>query len=57
MKMKEIPKFYTTLFNAVTDALKEAEKRNYGNVENLLLHGQLQAEGECVAWMEEEKET
>ena len=53
--MKEIPKFYTTLFNAVTDALKEAEKRNYGNVENLLLHGLLQAEGECVAWMEEEK--
>nr|WP_325300608.1 hypothetical protein [uncultured Oscillibacter sp.] len=54
--MKEIPKFYTTMFNAATDVLRELEKQNYGTAKDLLLHAQLQAEGECTAWMEEQKE-
>ena len=51
--MKELPNFYTTLFNAATDALREPEKQNYGNAKDLLMHAQLRAEGECTAWMEE----
>ncbi len=54
--MKPVPKYYSILFNAVTDALKELDKQNYGNVKDLLMHGQLQAEGEYTAWMEEGKE-
>lgn len=50
--MKEIPKFYTTMFNAATDVLRELEKQNYGNAKDLLMHAQLRAEGECTAWME-----
>nr|WP_325212690.1 hypothetical protein [uncultured Oscillibacter sp.] len=53
--MKPVPKYYSTLFNAVTDALKEMSKHNYGNAEALLMHGQLQAEGEFTAWAEEEE--
>lgn len=54
--MKEIPKFYTTMFNAATDVLRELEKQNYGNAKDLLMRAQLRAEGECTAWMEEQKE-
>lgn len=54
--MKEIPTFYTGLFNAVTDALRKLEKQNYGRAKDLLMHAQLRAEGECTAWMEEQKE-
>lgn len=54
--MPELPKFYTTLVNAVTDARRELEKRNYGNADELLMHAQLRAEGECIAWAEEQKE-
>lgn len=53
--MKTVPKYYTTLFNAVTDALRELEQHNYGRASDLLVHGQLQAEGECTVWMEEQK--
>nr|WP_325294322.1 hypothetical protein [uncultured Oscillibacter sp.] len=56
IEMKTVPKYYTTLFNAVTDALKELDQQNYGNLKDLLVHGQLQAEGECTAWMEEDDE-
>lgn len=52
--MRELPSYYTTLFNAVTDALRELEKQNYGNAKELLVHGQLQAEGECIALGERE---
>ena len=52
--MKTVPKYYSTLFNAVTDALKELDKQNYGNLRDLLVHGQLQAEGEYNACLEED---
>ena len=54
--MKEVPKFYTTMFNAATDALRELEKQNAGSAKDLLIRGQLRAEGECTAWMEEQRE-
>ena len=38
-------KLYTTLFNAVTDALRALEKRNYGSAEEILIHAQLITEG------------
>lgn len=56
-KMSTVPKYYTTLFNAVTDVLRELEQHNYGNATDLLMHGQLQAEGEYTAWMEEQKKS
>lgn len=53
--MKEVPKFYTTMFNAATDTLRELDKLNIGNAKDLLMHAQLRAEGECTAWMEEQE--
>lgn len=50
--MEGLPSYYTTLFNAVTNALREMERQNYGSAKDLLVHGQLQAEGECIACME-----
>ncbi len=49
MKMESVPKYYSVLFNAVTGALEELEKQNYGRARELLVHGQLQAEGEYTA--------
>ena len=42
-------KLYTTLFNAITDALREMAKRNYGTAEEILLHAQLTTEGMFIA--------
>ena len=53
--MNELPKYYTILFNAVTDALKALEAQNYGLAKDFLLRGQLQAEGEYTALTEKEK--
>lgn len=40
----EYSKAYTTLFNAVTDALEAIRKNNYGQAEELLKNGQIEAE-------------
>ena len=40
----EYSKAYTTLFNAVTDALEAIHKNNYGQAEELLKNGQIEAE-------------
>lgn len=42
-------KLYTTLFNAITDALRAMEKRNYGTAGEILLHAQLTTEGMFIA--------
>ena len=42
-------KLYTTLFNAVTDALRALAKRNYGTAEEILQHAQLTTEGMFIA--------
>lgn len=53
--MTEVPKFYTSLFNATEDALKAMERMDFGTARTLLIQGQIRAEGECVAWMEKEE--
>ena len=42
--MNELPRYYTVLFNAVTDALAALEQQNYGTVRELLIRGQRAAE-------------
>ena len=37
-------KMYTTLFNAITDALSQIETQNYGDVEETLISAQQKAE-------------
>jgi len=42
--MTDYQKMYTTLFNAITDALEQMEKLNYGSAKDLLITAQQQAE-------------
>ena len=42
--MEVYQKMYTTLFNAVTDALEKTEAQNYGDAKDLLIAAQQQAE-------------
>ena len=40
----ELPKYYTALFRAVTDAIAAIEQQNYGEAKQILIEGQQQAE-------------
>ena len=40
----EYQKMYTLLFNAITDALKQMEKQNYGTAKETLITAQQEAE-------------
>jgi hypothetical protein len=42
--MRKLPRYYTVLFNAVSDAISAIEQQNYGIAVNLLLQGQEAAE-------------
>ncbi len=42
--MENFPKYYTRLFNGITDALREMEKKNYTGAEILLIRAQQDAE-------------
>ena len=42
--MTDYQKMYTTLFNAITDALEQMEKQNYGTAKDVLIAAQQQAE-------------
>ena len=42
--MTDYQKMYTTLFNAVTDALEKMEAQNYGDAKALLIAAQQKAE-------------
>lgn len=42
--MAELPKYYTTLFNAVEDALSELLLQNYGRARDRLIKGMQDAE-------------
>ena len=42
--MEEYKKMYLLLFNAITDALEQMEKQNYGTVKETLIAAQQQAE-------------
>ena len=42
--MENYQKMYSTLFNAITDALAQIEKQNYGDAESTLIAAQQKAE-------------
>ena len=41
---QELPKYYSTLFNGVTDALAALEQQNYGAAREILVRAQQSAE-------------
>ena len=49
INMETLPNYYTTLFNAVTEALKAIEKWNYGMAWEILVQGQKDAEKQYIA--------
>jgi len=40
----ELPNYYTSLFNAVTDAILAIEQQNYGIAKEILIQAQQQSE-------------
>jgi hypothetical protein len=42
--VNELPRYYTVLFNAVTDAIAALEQQDYGTARKLLIQGQRAAE-------------
>ena len=42
--MENYQKMYSTLFNAITDALEQMESQNYGNAKDTLIAAQQKAE-------------
>ena len=42
--MTDYQKMYTSLFNAITDALEQMEKQNYGSAKDLLITAQQKTE-------------
>ena len=49
MHMTDYQKMYTTMFNAVTDALNALDRLDIGRAKELLMQAQLKAEGEYLA--------
>ena len=49
METENIPRYYTILFNAVTDAIAALDRQDFGQARTLLVQGQQQAE---TAYME-----
>ncbi len=43
--MADYDKMYSLLFNAITDALEQIEKQNFGSAKDLLIAAQQKAEG------------
>ena len=50
----ELPKYYTNLFDAVTVAILEMDKQNYGNAKKILLEAQIKSE---AYYIEDDKDT
>ena len=50
----ELPKYYTSLFDAVTVAILEMDKQNYGNAKKILLEAQIQSE---AYYIEDDEDT
>ena len=50
----ELPKYYTSLFDAVTVAILEMDKQNYGNAKKILLEAQIKSE---AYYIEDDKDT
>jgi hypothetical protein len=54
--MRKLPRYYTVLFNAVTDAICALEEQNYGIAMKLLLQGQEAAEKALTEKQESDKQ-
>lgn len=50
----ELPKYYTSLFDAVTVAILEMDKQNYGNAKKILLEAQIKSE---AYYIEDDEDT
>ena len=48
--MTDYQKMYTMLFNAITDALMQMEKQNYGSAKETLISAQQRAEELYLLW-------
>ena len=48
-KMENFPKYYTLLFNAVTNAIADLDQRNYGAARSRLVKAQQDAEEAYLA--------
>ena len=44
MEKENFPKYYTILFNAITDAIEALRANNYGEAMDILVRGQQEAE-------------
>ena len=53
--MKELPKYYTILFNAVEDAVAAMDRLDFGTAKSMLIRGQVLAEEAYCSTMEREK--
>ncbi len=51
--MENLPKYYITLFNAVSEAIDALDALNFGTARAFLVQGQQEAEDEFVAACEE----
>lgn len=51
--MEKLPRYYTVLFNAVTEAVTALEQQNFGTARALLIQGQQAAESAYVGEPEE----
>ena len=49
MKMENLPKYYITLFNAVSEAIDALDALNLGTARACLVRGQQEAEDEYVS--------
>ncbi|WP_312613663.1 hypothetical protein [Oscillibacter sp.] len=56
-KKEEFPKYYTILFNAVTDALRELDAGNPGNARAILIQCQQAAEDAFLSAGEEPEDS
>lgn len=46
--MEELPIYYTTLFNAVTDAIAALDRQDFGQARDILVHSQEAAENAYI---------
>ncbi len=53
--MTDYQKMYLLLFNRITNALDELEKRNYGNATDILKNAQQEAESIYISAEEDEQ--
>lgn len=53
--MENFPKYYTRLFNGITDAIEALQEQNYIKAQDILIRAQLDAEEMYLADGEEEE--